>query len=78
MTDHISIKIYLCNTIKSNILTYFINYLTKLLVHREHNTLRYKRERCSTLHNVSCEEVAFIKRLACHHLWLPILLRDLK
>ena len=78
MTDHISIKIYLCNTIKSNILTEFINYLTKWLVHREHNTLQYKRERCSTLHNVSCEEGAINKRSACHHLWLPILLRDLK
>ena len=28
MTDHIGIKIYLCNTFKSNILTDFINYLT--------------------------------------------------
>ena len=78
MTDHIGIKIYFCNTIESNILTWFINYLTKWLVYREHNTLQYKRECCSTLHNASCEEVAFIKRSACHHLWLPILLRDLK
>ena len=31
-----------------------------------------------TLHNVSCEEGAFIKRPPCHHLWPPILLRDLK
>ena len=28
--------------------------------------------------NVSCEEGAFIKRPPCHHLWPPILLRDLK
>ena len=27
---------------------------------------------------VSCEEMAFIKRSVCHHLWPPILLRDLK
>ena len=27
---------------------------------------------------MSCEEGAFIKRPPCHHLWPPILLRDLK